>query len=117
RINFGEIGSWYISLGRCSIANKLPLHKRASSSGSGRKTRGTIPHQADLAAEWWHRKMLGLALQRCSRHYSACFCHGRISEDGMSMREHPDILSTKSAPNACDGVTKTSATGSELILV
>jgi len=33
----------------------------------------------------------------------------------MSMREHPDRLSTKSAP-AWDGVTKPSATGSELIL-
>ena len=34
----------------------------------------------------------------------------------MSMREHPGKLSTKSAPNAWDGVTKPGATFSELIL-
>jgi hypothetical protein len=34
----------------------------------------------------------------------------------MSIREHPGTLNTKSAPNACAGVTKPSATGNELIL-
>ena len=34
----------------------------------------------------------------------------------MSIREHPGRLSTKSAPNAWDGVTKPTAVGSELIL-
>jgi hypothetical protein len=34
----------------------------------------------------------------------------------MSMREHPGRFSTKSAPNAWNGVTRPSATGSELIL-
>jgi len=33
----------------------------------------------------------------------------------MSIREHPGRLSTKSAPNAWDGVTNPSAAGNELI--
>jgi hypothetical protein len=34
----------------------------------------------------------------------------------MSIREHPGRLSTKSAPNAWNGVTKPSGAGSQLIL-
>jgi hypothetical protein len=34
----------------------------------------------------------------------------------MSVREHPGKLSTKSEPNAWDGVTKPNGTGSDAIL-
>jgi hypothetical protein len=34
----------------------------------------------------------------------------------MSIREHPGRLSTKSAPNAWNGVTRPRASGSEMIL-
>ena len=39
-----------------------------------------------------------------------------VCEGGMSTREHPGKLNTKSAPNAWNGVTKPSGTGNELIL-
>jgi hypothetical protein len=40
-----------------------------------------------------------------------------VLEEAMSIRVHPGRLSTKSAPKACDGVTKPRGADNELILV
>jgi hypothetical protein len=46
-----------------------------------------------------------------------CYVRLLASEHaGMSVRKHPGRLSTKSGPNAWDGVTKPNGTGSEVIL-
>jgi hypothetical protein len=54
-----------------------------------------------------------------NRPSAGAYRHGggeSVSEDGMSLRKHPGRPSTKSAPNARDGVTRPSPAGSELIL-